>query len=508
MKFICENCGAKYKIPDEKIAGRTLRMKCRKCGHQLVISGKKKAQKPSAPTSQIGATFQRQTAGGFSSFPKARAQWHVSINDVPVGPITEEELSVKAKGGAIDGESLVWREGFDNWKPFRQVVELSHLWSEEALQARQAKSIPAHDPFAPVAGALPEDELNLPPQDDGPTKAVSAMDIFGGRAGHISSVPPATPQPPAHTAPETASISPAVEVAPEPIADPFAPAEPHAPSLTASISDLNLEVSSPGQAVPILAAAPDPAVVEAQMVAEVSAQRRGLPVGAWIAIAGAGFFGITLAAIVGIKMLGGENANAQVAAVTTTPAAPADSAEKPVNQELGELEFPTAADTDDEKPSRKRHGRQEDQPKHRSAPTAKEKGHGANVTDAQRRMMERMGGSGSAASINIAGRYGGSKEPQGEGLDAKQLSRVVKKNRPALQRCYERAAKGNPNIPAIRLDITIGVGMSGTVTKVRAKGEDFNGLKRCITSSVRRWSFPRSGNSTQTAFPVVFQAAS
>ncbi|HEU4535692.1 MAG TPA: zinc-ribbon domain-containing protein, partial [Polyangiaceae bacterium] len=35
MKFNCENCQAKYQIADEKIAGRSVRMKCRTCGQPI-----------------------------------------------------------------------------------------------------------------------------------------------------------------------------------------------------------------------------------------------------------------------------------------------------------------------------------------------------------------------------------------------------------------------------------------------------------------------------------------
>ena len=35
MKFLCGNCKAKYQIADEKVTGRTLRMKCRRCDHDI-----------------------------------------------------------------------------------------------------------------------------------------------------------------------------------------------------------------------------------------------------------------------------------------------------------------------------------------------------------------------------------------------------------------------------------------------------------------------------------------
>ena len=37
MKFLCDQCKAKYQISDEKVAGKTVRMKCRKCGHMIEV---------------------------------------------------------------------------------------------------------------------------------------------------------------------------------------------------------------------------------------------------------------------------------------------------------------------------------------------------------------------------------------------------------------------------------------------------------------------------------------
>ncbi len=37
MRFSCENCQAKYQVADEKVAGKTIRMKCRKCGHAIEV---------------------------------------------------------------------------------------------------------------------------------------------------------------------------------------------------------------------------------------------------------------------------------------------------------------------------------------------------------------------------------------------------------------------------------------------------------------------------------------
>ncbi len=38
MKFVCDNCKAKYQIGDNKVAGKTVRMKCRKCGYNIKVT--------------------------------------------------------------------------------------------------------------------------------------------------------------------------------------------------------------------------------------------------------------------------------------------------------------------------------------------------------------------------------------------------------------------------------------------------------------------------------------
>ena len=37
MKFLCPSCKAKYQIADEKVIGRSVKMKCRQCGHIIEI---------------------------------------------------------------------------------------------------------------------------------------------------------------------------------------------------------------------------------------------------------------------------------------------------------------------------------------------------------------------------------------------------------------------------------------------------------------------------------------
>src|SRR5688572_13342455 len=55
MKFLCPSCKAKYQIADEKVAGRSVRMKCRKCGFMIQVSSASASSGPldSDPPEQL-----------------------------------------------------------------------------------------------------------------------------------------------------------------------------------------------------------------------------------------------------------------------------------------------------------------------------------------------------------------------------------------------------------------------------------------------------------------------
>ena len=57
MKFVCESCQAKYQIGDEKVAGKTVRMKCRRCGHEIRVRAPDAGEAPplEAPSAEMDA---------------------------------------------------------------------------------------------------------------------------------------------------------------------------------------------------------------------------------------------------------------------------------------------------------------------------------------------------------------------------------------------------------------------------------------------------------------------
>ena len=564
----------------------------------------------SAP-SALGADFRR----GSSIAPEARPvesrtsvldQWHVAINDVPVGPMRREEVSRKIATGAVTQDSLAWREGFDDWRPVRDIPELAALLrkaepipsrgmpaprpgANTSASSRLAAASPsrlggargaaplstqAHPNAAaargnvvPIGGRLGgaapqlEDEEGLDEGQDEPTQIASAADLgllaFGDANALKGDAKPAA------KAPEKAKPVEKVEAKapiPAPRKDPTgptraappaggfpapkakeAPKSPEpvkpAPIAAQTASPLLDDDGLPPLVAPAPLVTPAPAAPAAPAAMSVSAaqtfapapvvareeaapRRKGLPVGAWMGIAGAIAFGAVFAFVAAQRMLPPTTAAPAAVATVTPPVAPTEPEPPPVELDLpvetpvetapvvGETAPPVAPEA-----VAGTHHAGSDHPATRPPATGgSPTGPTTSAADeaARRALLERLGGSdtsGGPATIGGPATRRDLRETETAGtgeLTAEQISHVVTRERAGLTRCWETAIRGMRETPTVRMDVDLTIGSSGTVSSTTARGPTVGTLSDCIERSVRRWRFPASGGTSRTSFPVVF----
>ena len=106
MKIVCESCGAKYSIADEKVAGKVFKIRCKKCSAVIVVKG----DQP-----ETGDESTRVFDYG------AEAVWHVVVGGDQQGPLTPRQIGEMLADARIDWEAYVWREGMDGWLPAKDV---------------------------------------------------------------------------------------------------------------------------------------------------------------------------------------------------------------------------------------------------------------------------------------------------------------------------------------------------------------------------------------------------
>lgn len=122
MKLVCDTCGSKYSIDDSRVSGKAFKIRCKKCSGVILVRG------APAPVAE--------------PVPDARA-WHAVVGGTQVGPMALAELQRRRASGELDDQALVWREGFDDWRPLGTVEEARHVAPPSVEVAPESLDVPA-----------------------------------------------------------------------------------------------------------------------------------------------------------------------------------------------------------------------------------------------------------------------------------------------------------------------------------------------------------------------------
>jgi uncharacterized membrane protein len=371
-------------------------------------------------------------------------------------------------------ESLCWREGMDDWRPVGELAELASLLRRNRDASRNLRGRPP--PNVPGPGATGSRSAPLPI----PTApAVEEYDEDNAEPTRISEFSPALALAgPAATLPQQ-----------------FGPA-------AASTGGTSPKVYVPQPQISASAPLPD---VNTQVVAQPAAPQRNISNNAGMLAIGL-LFGILLVGGPMIFRTFWSTPDAPAAAsVAPTQTRPAPEKPPPV-----EVEVPSEPDMEIKpeetlaaKPTRNNTSKPAV-----AKPEAVKPPAGKQLSDEQRKLLERM--SGGANDPDLSNRARNTEEARGpvaSELTPQQLTKVVQDNKNQLQRCYETAlrAAGGKQDSAIKISVNVLVGGSGTAKSVSTTGDGLGNMTDCIRSAVKHWRFPQAQSESEFAFPLVFQ---
>lgn len=148
MKIQCQSCQAKYTIADEKVLGKVVKIRCKKCSATIVINGNE-----TRPVEDNADTHVFDYAG------QANDQWTVNVADGDQRTMTGQEIVTEYRSGVVNDETYCWKDGMADWLPLR---EIEQLYGAVKLGTRG----PSH--------SLHEDDISLPPQSVPPQSMQNA----------------------------------------------------------------------------------------------------------------------------------------------------------------------------------------------------------------------------------------------------------------------------------------------------------------------------------------------
>jgi predicted Zn finger-like uncharacterized protein len=192
MRIVCDNCGAKYQISDDKVRNKVFKIRCKKCSHTIVVRSKGDGPSASGESNEDATRVApAPTDAGGSVEAAPDAIWYVVVNREQVGPMTPAEVERRYKAGEIDADAFTWAEGMTDWIRLAAVTEFAHMFPEKAparapAPVRAAAPAPVAVAAAPAAkggGLFPRDEGDddvMVSGNDSQTSSGGADRLFGG----------------------------------------------------------------------------------------------------------------------------------------------------------------------------------------------------------------------------------------------------------------------------------------------------------------------------------------
>lgn len=114
MKISCQSCQAKYAVADEKVIGKVVKIRCKKCNATIIVDGKSGAASvPSAAPDTVWMVHLAPESEG-----DAQADEGQQIE------MSTTALVVAYRQGRLDESTYVWRDGMADWLPLSEIGEL------------------------------------------------------------------------------------------------------------------------------------------------------------------------------------------------------------------------------------------------------------------------------------------------------------------------------------------------------------------------------------------------
>jgi len=215
MKITCQSCQSKYTIADDKVLGKIVKIRCKKCAATIFVNG-------SDGSTTTGSDADHEPLSRYRAESPVDS-WTVNVAEGDQRTMTDEEVVAAFRTGSVSAETFLWKDGMPDWVPLREAGDLFRACT--AAPVAPAKLATSGQPAAePAAAPAPNgwQEAGGPGGSNGSAAAfpvaaaarrgggrAAGVDLFGGvaQAGGegdvLTSAPAKIPQ--AHEAAQKAT---------------------------------------------------------------------------------------------------------------------------------------------------------------------------------------------------------------------------------------------------------------------------------------------------------------
>lgn len=136
MKISCQNCSSKYTVSDEKVQGKTVKLKCKKCGATILVNA------GGATTVASGGPIADHPSSPADAASTDGTSYLVNVAEGDQRTMTIPELVAAYQSQIVTADTYIWADGMGDWQPLGQV---------EAVVSALSAGMPAAPPVAAVS---------------------------------------------------------------------------------------------------------------------------------------------------------------------------------------------------------------------------------------------------------------------------------------------------------------------------------------------------------------------
>lgn len=168
MQFSCGQCSTRYAVPDDKVRGKRIRTKCRKCGAEIVVDGASlggdappSSAAPAAPAAvaaaPVGAPYRPTPHAGTVAPGRTEDPWTVAISRSDQRKMVTSEVVEAYAAGTITDTTLVWKQGMQKWQPPFDIPAIALALLARGLEPKpkvtdqRAKTVPPPPDASPAS---------------------------------------------------------------------------------------------------------------------------------------------------------------------------------------------------------------------------------------------------------------------------------------------------------------------------------------------------------------------
>ncbi len=109
MKITCHSCQSKYTIADDKVVGKVVKIRCKKCAAAIVLNGTDGSSDAAPPASNADSHVE---------------SWTVNVSETDQRSMTKAEVVEAFRAGTIDAETFCWKDGMGEWLALGRIETL------------------------------------------------------------------------------------------------------------------------------------------------------------------------------------------------------------------------------------------------------------------------------------------------------------------------------------------------------------------------------------------------